>query len=150
MEAGRVVRLRISPKDCMRIVDALAKMGIDVRAFGGALSFSHATKKVLESCLVALERDGIIPTRDGFEFSEMMIPFPVGEVSVKSRSAQIAFTKLESHPSYVAPPVVPDTPEHRARRVRYDELMFKRQADELNFSNADLEELVQLMPEFQT
>ena len=148
VKAGRVVRLRISPKDCMRIVDALAKMGVDVRAFGGALSFSHATKKVLESCLVALERDGIIPTRDGFEFSQMMIPFPLGEASVKVRATQIAFTKFESHPSYKAEPVVPETPERRSRRIRYEELLFKRRADELNWSEEDQAEFSPLVEEF--
>ena len=149
MQGGRVVRIRVSPKDCMRVVDALGKMGVDIPAFQGSLSFSHATKRVLEACLVALERDGIIPTRDGFEYSTMLSAFPSQDDALKSRAKQIQFTKLEEHPSYKAQPIVPESHERKARRVRYEELMFKREADEINFTQEELLELVALIEEFQ-
>ena len=150
MQAGRVVRIRVGPKDCLRVVDALARLGIDPVVFGGRLSFSQATKMVLESCLLALERDKIIPTRDGFEYLEMMAPFPTGDLAINNRAKQITFTQLESHPNHIAQPITQDTPERRRRRVRYEELMFKQQASPLNFAASDLVELVPLLEEFQT
>lgn len=147
MTPGRVVRLRLSPKSCMQAVDALEKMGLSTRDMEN-LSFSHAVKKVLESCLIALERDGIIPTRDGFEFLEMMRPFPIADEAKVNRAKQIRFTKLEQHPSYVPKPIV-DDPERRTREVRYNELVFKQNAAPDSFTDDEMSELAPLLEEFQ-
>jgi hypothetical protein len=43
-----------------------------------------------------------------------------------------------------------DSPERKQKRVRYDELMLRHQGDPINFSEVDLLELAELMPEFQS
>ncbi len=150
LTGGDVVRMRINPKDSMRIVDALHRIGVDVAAYHGTLSFSHATKMVLESCLMALEKDGLIPTRDGFEYTEMMAAFPRRDEAKQSRYKQIKFTQLDSHPSHTTQPIVEDDFDKAKRRIRYNELIIKHESDPINFDNSELIELGGLISEFQT
>ena len=147
---GDVVRMRINPKDSMRIVDALTRMGIEPKVYRGALSFSQATKMVLESCLAALESQGLIPTRDGFEYSEMMAAFPRKEEARQLRHKQIQFTQIQSHPRHTTQPIVEDDFDKAKRRRRYNELIIKQGAAKESMDEAEWVELGDLIAEFQT
>lgn len=71
MKAGRVVHIRVSPKDCMGCIDVLQKNGIIVRG----TSFPQVVSMALKSLLNTVRGVGVIPDRDGFEYNEMMEPF---------------------------------------------------------------------------
>lgn len=70
-KAGMVIRLRVSPKDCMSVVDAGQMLGLRSDQY----SMSALTSLVLSSLLEVQRRSGTIPVRSGFEYSRMMEPF---------------------------------------------------------------------------
>ncbi len=71
MKGGMVVRMRISPRDCMSILDAAEAAGMKADEF----SFSALSSIVMSSILEGLRRSNTIPHRDGFEYLRMMQPF---------------------------------------------------------------------------
>ena len=71
MKGGMVVRMRISPRDCMSILDAAEAAGMKAEEF----SFSALSSIVMSSILEGLRRNNTIPHRDGFEYLRMMEPF---------------------------------------------------------------------------
>lgn len=146
MRPGKIASVRVNPKDCMSIVDVLSKLGIATTN----MSFSQATKIVLASALESFRQSKVIPDRDGFEYTEMMLPFAEDDLRTRGRKLQMAHDG--SQPTFHAPPVTTpqvDTPERSQRKVRFDELMFRRTADPTNFTDADLVELAPLLEEFQ-
>lgn len=71
MRPGKVVTIRINPKDCMGILDVLE---LSNQRIPGA-SFPVMASLTLSSLLETMRQNGIIPTRDGFEFDGMMREF---------------------------------------------------------------------------
>lgn len=71
MKGGMVVRIRVSPKDCMSIVDAAQVLGIQPTQY----SMSALTSLVLSSLLEVQRKAGTVPTRSGFEYLSMMEPY---------------------------------------------------------------------------
>ena len=142
LRGGWVVSLRVNPQDCMAVADVLTKMGISTVN----LSFSQATKIVLASAFETLRGLGYIPTRDGFEFSEMMAPFERDRI--RTRKMQLRIAEDNASPMYKAEPLI-DSPERKQRRIRYEELTVRQKGDPINFSEDDLLELVPLIEEFQ-
>ena len=142
MTPGVVVSLRVNPQDVMAVIDVLGYLGIPT----ANLSFNQATKLVLASALESFRQQGIVPKRAGFEYSRMIEPFERGNFN--SRGAKLKSAKMLRQPDAVVPPVIPDTPERAARRVHYNELVFKRNADPINWTDTDQQELVPLVEEF--
>jgi hypothetical protein len=79
LKAGVVTSLRINPKDCMSVVDVLDKTGL----LRPGMSFSAMAALTLSVLLETMRERGDIPTRDGFEFSEMVGPYLNGNQSKK-------------------------------------------------------------------
>ncbi len=144
MTPGLVISLRVNPTDVMAVIDALDYLGIPK----ANLSFAQAVKLVLASSLESFRQAGIVPRRDGFEYLDMIRPFE--QQGFGSRAAKLQVAKLNRHPNaHVQGIQIPDEPDKRARRIRYDELMFKNQADPDNLQAEELEELGGLIAEFQ-
>lgn len=71
MRPGLVVTQRVNPKDCMSVVDVIKATGMNVRG----MSFPAMVSLTLSSLLEQMRQQGIIPTRDGFEYLEIMQPY---------------------------------------------------------------------------
>ena len=71
MRPGKVVTIRINPKDCMSILDVL---GVTNQMIKGA-SFPALASLALSALLETVRKNGAIPTRDGFEYNDMMAPY---------------------------------------------------------------------------
>lgn len=71
MRAGQVVRIRVNPKDCMSAIDILAKAGVPTEG----ISFSAIVSLAFSAITEGLRKQGTIPDRDGFEYTQMMQPF---------------------------------------------------------------------------
>lgn len=71
MKGGMVVRIRVSPKDCMSLVDAAQVLGLQPTQY----SMSALTSLVLSSLLEVQRKAGTVPTRSGFEYLSMMEPY---------------------------------------------------------------------------
>lgn len=65
---GIVVRIRVSPRDCMTVADLAASSQLMVQG----MSFSSAVSTVFSALCQAAREMGAAPERDGFEFTEMM------------------------------------------------------------------------------
>lgn len=141
MRGGKLATIRLSPKDCMAVVDILSKLGTSTVN----LSFSQAAKIVFASALESFRQSGMIPERTGFEYLNMMEPFE--QQGYAARGGQLKLTERNSMESFQAPSLV-DSGERKKRMVRYEELMFKYKADEINFSTEERQELAELLPEF--
>lgn len=84
MKPGHVTSIRVSPKNCMAVIDLLRMA--DVPTDG--MSFASAVSRALDLSLTGLIKAGQLPERTGFEYSEMMAPFGLGTASVHARNAQ--------------------------------------------------------------
>lgn len=74
MKVGRVVYIRVNPKDCMSCIDVCQKVGTVTTG----MSFAQLVSLALSSLLETVRRDGAIPTRGGFEYSQMLQPWSGG------------------------------------------------------------------------
>ena len=68
---GEVVSIRLSTKDCMSVADLIHLTGI----YYPGMSFSQAVALALSSSLQTMREANLIPTRDGFEYAELMEKF---------------------------------------------------------------------------
>lgn len=71
MRPGIVASIRVNPKDCMAVVDVMEAVGIPT----DGMSFPAMVSLTLSSLLQTARDNNQIPTRDGFEYSEIMSPF---------------------------------------------------------------------------
>ncbi|MFI5423123.1 MAG: hypothetical protein ACHQWH_04205 [Nitrososphaerales archaeon] len=134
---GKAMYIRVSPKNCMAICDALKLAGLQPSDF----TFSSATARVLDMLLAGLIRDGVIPERDGFEFLNMM-----GEFVQQNRAQLPSVSYRQPTPREDAPisPVVLNTAtthEQRLANVRFKELMVKREHAPDSWTEEDTREL---------
>ena len=148
MKMGRVVRVRVSPDDCMACVDIIKQVGGDVLV--GA-SFAQVVSLSLRSLIQSAREGGAIPHRDGFEYSEMMQPYADQPHLDRERKLKIS-TTIETIKKIK--PLIPgtkqDDPERQRRRVRFEELRFRIGQDRLNVSEAEILEYSELGLEFET
>lgn len=144
MTPSLVFSLRVNAPDAMSVVDTLNVLGIP----SDNLSFSQATKIVLAALLENQRQAGNIPRRSGFEYTEMLEPFVKPNISARSARLKSAAELSKEHtiPSLLAQH---ESSDRRSRRVQYEELMFRRNEDPVNFSNEDMEKLATLIGEFQ-
>jgi hypothetical protein len=84
MRAGQVVRIRVNPKDCMSVLDVMEVTGMQTQG----MSFSAIVSLALSSAMEGLRQQGVIPTRTGFEFSDMMSVYLRGS----SQGRKVAMT----------------------------------------------------------
>lgn len=71
LTAGQVCKIRVNPKDCMAVIDVLTAAGVRL----DGMSFAAMTSLALSSLLQTMRDQKIIPTRDGFEYLDMMQPY---------------------------------------------------------------------------
>lgn len=138
MKAGKVVQIRLNPKDCMAVSDLLELAGVNTKG----MSFSRAVALAFSGVCEGFREQGIIPERDGFEYSQMMRQW-----QGKSHKEKIRVTESVSRlgsgwkppaitgtPYSGEPPNFEMTPEQKRAGVRMEELLFKKEHDPANFS----------------
>ena len=144
MLAGEVVRIRVNPKDAASVADIVRLTGFDYVG----MSFSQACAIALSSLLETMRQSGAIPTRDGFDYSEVMKPFQMRKQSKRKLDIANLITSLGAKISVPAIPYDTADPEKQKRRRRYEELKTRKELDEINFTPADQEEFRPLVDEF--
>lgn len=80
MRPGIVAAIRVNPKDCMSVIDVMDTVGINTEG----MSFPAMVSLTLSSLLEGARASKQIPTRDGFEYSDMMEPF-IGTVRTRRK-----------------------------------------------------------------
>lgn len=144
IKAGRVCSIRINPRDCMSVCDAIEKLKLDPRI----MTFDQAVRVTLSSALESLRQAGTLPERDGFEYSAMLARFRTKPSQMKGK---LEFTKLVDQTEAVRA-LVPSKGQER-RRARFQELRLHYEADPINHpkpqpGTPDYEEWEGLVAEF--
>lgn len=139
--AGRVVQIRVSPRDCISVIDVWDKLGIKI---DGA-SFSQVVSTALASALESFRKNAIIPDRDGTEFSKMMARFPDAK-SMRTRQLSIN----EAMYAQEMPAVMPETLQVRREKARFEELRLKVEVDDPNVQpgSPEFEEYLSLQAKY--
>lgn len=144
MRPGRVVTLRVNPKDCLSILDILDKAELYIPRMG----FSAAVSLALSSMLEAYRQGGHIPVRDGFEYGDMMSRF--SDHPKVDRVRKLAITevihKLGSE-AQVPPAIDVNRVAHDRMDRRWNELQMRKQMTPENMSVEEERELEQLHKE---
>ena len=140
MKPGQVVHVRISPQDCLACVDIVKAIGINTTN----MSFALVVKIALASCLESMRQNNVIPKRTGFEFTDMMAPFKEFRAQRQASKLHAARIIDSIGDKFQPPAIVPTNPELERVRSRMDELAFKREQDEMNFTREDQQEWEQL------
>jgi hypothetical protein len=135
MKLGTVVNIRISPANCMAIYDALLLAGIDPANY----TFSSGASRVLDMLLDALRRDKLIPTRDGYEYTEIMKSF-VPKMKNNMPSPTLGKAEHSQSISVSQGPVVKSS-EQRSAILRFKELMIKKEHAPDSWTAEDEQEL---------
>ena len=126
----------------MAAIDTCKKIGINVNS----ASFSSVVSIAFSSAMESFRQNGIVPVRDGFEFTEMMSIFP--ETLKQQRGRALALTKMfelagANNPTPAAAPKASSI-EGKRKETRFHELAFRAEQDPLNVSQEEMEELNQL------
>ena len=80
-KGGMVARIRVSPKDCLAVLDVMERVGLDPLQH----SFSGCVAIALSSLIGVARRASIIPMEeDGFQYLNRMEPF-MGQVSTRTK-----------------------------------------------------------------
>ena len=132
LKPGQVTTIRVSPQDCMAVVDILI-VGVPL----GNLSFAQATKLAFSSMAESMRQNQIIPRRLGYEYLEMMDVFK--EDLNGRRAAKLGQTSLNDAAGrrLQVAPVMPETPEMLRVKRAMDQLQFKRENDSVNWTAED-------------
>lgn len=147
MRAGRVVRLRVNPKDCLSVVDIVEKAQI----YTNGMSFSQVVSLALSSMLEAYRQGALIPTRDGFEYTKMMAKF--GDNPQVDRAKKLAITQaIQMAGSEVTTPIpkvsetaINQSVAQRRAEIRLRELAIRKEADPLNWSEENEAEFLHVI-----
>lgn len=113
MKPGQVVSIRVSPKDCMSVVDAIKGNGF----YTPGMSYPAMVSMILAASLESMRKQGLIPTRDGFEYTEIMGPYigkgrnlrahNITSALMSNSDFQIRPVKGETNPFMAVQPVEP-------------------------------------------
>ena len=145
MLAGRVVRVRINPKDCMAAIDVVNQ----ARMRQPAMSFSQVISIAFSCAMEVLRKNNIINVREGFEYAEMMRDFPDNHIgrgkvhfanqqTITKQGQSIVYPTQDLQPPPEADEFLLDPSTHANPEVRrlYSQLVemdAKKQIDPLNF-----------------
>lgn len=141
MKPGRTANIRINPKDCMSCIDVVKKTGINLQGASFAIIVSTALASMLES----FRQNGLIPTRDGFEYAEIMATYPKQGRANHARALAISKTFEIAGSDIFVKPIAPGD---MRKRQELDELVFKANSDPTNMSEEEGIRLKELMYEF--
>lgn len=123
----------------MSCIDVVKKTGVNLQ---GA-SFTIIVSAALSSMLESMRQAGVIPTRDGFEYAQLMEAYPKQGKSQHARALAITAAFNLAMPTGQMPAVV-QSPEYKRKQVRFKELAQQMEADELNMSAEERSELQSL------
>lgn len=124
----------------MSCIDVVQRIGLSLQ---GA-SFSMIVSAALSSALESFRQNNIIPTRDGFEYEDMMKNYPKQGRAHHARA--LAITKLftELGPAVQTPAIAPvDT----RKQTRFKELAFRWNTSPENVSEEEQAEMKALVLE---
>lgn len=149
---GEVIRLRLAPREVMSCIDCVEAAGVKLPA---GTSMAQVVKRGVMIALNTLREEKAIPTREGYEYLEMVQPYLSGDRVSKievghhfvmqdsrdqaqdAQTASIRQARAEATPQ-----------EARLLRQRA-ELLIKQDVDPLNFDAGDQSRLAQVTKQLE-
>lgn len=139
-QIGLVVRIRVSPKDSMAVYDALVAVGLRP----GDFTFPSAVSRFIANAAETFRTSNIIPSRDGFAFSDIMASFKDGTTAMPGRSAPVAVAAIT--PPHTYDPLTQDDMNYSVDpNVKFRRLMARKNACPDEWTSADEEDLQETM-----
>lgn len=130
-KGGMVARVRVSPKDCLGIMDLIDSMGIDPYQH----SFSGCVSLALSSLIAVARKGGIIKAdEDGFQYLNRLEPF-MGQASTKVKRERTN-AMYERAVYGLSAPMPPQQPQYKVGdiipvRQEYDKERLQEEYDVL-------------------
>lgn len=148
MKAGRVVYIRVNPKDCMSCIDVCQKVATVTKG----MSYAQLVSMALATLLETMRANHVIPNRDGFEYNEMMQPWSDGKGNTKLKVQLNKAVELQGS-EFIVPilpigqedkdVVISNNPAIARLENQLREIMAKQQVDELNDRSDEILQLNQ-------
>lgn len=145
MKPGKVATIRLRPEDCMSIVDILELAKINTNG----MTFAAACSAAVGVAMATLRDNGVLPTRQGFEYTDMMSRF-IDRPKTRALKLSPGFSELavEGLPASGArfngpgamDPKKQTRGELRQAQLRLQELEVKREHAGDSWSDEDQEE----------
>lgn len=155
MKYGDVVRMRLLPEDSMGCIDVCKAAGVYVEG----MSLSQIAKVALSGLLEAYRNAGVIPRRDGYEYTQLVHPITAAgnnarklQISTIVESAQVSRIGFgKSAVSNNLPPPSNDTlvPKKGRVLVRLIELEQKLDSDPDNVTVEEQDKIQSLRKALQ-
>lgn len=142
LRSGRIVRIRVSPKNCMAVSDFM-----DLLQVKGDMSFSQVVSVALASAMEMLMENKLIPRRVGHEYERMMGKYPATEKERLSTVIRQAKALRLMEDTGAVPTVVALTRVQIEKRDRLDRLVFRHENLRETMTEAELDEMRLLMIE---
>jgi hypothetical protein len=162
VKAGEVVKIRVNPEDVMGCIDLCIKGKMYTRD----MSIAQIVRLSLSGLLEIARRDKIIPTRSGFEYTDMLHMFvntsrsahklQISSIIEGNEQARANIDLPRSSLQFNTPVhnIVEDTPAIKRKKAnlirRQMELDSKKRADPDNFTQADQDELTAAVEEYDS
>ena len=143
MKPGRVVYIRLTPKDCMSCVDVTAQAGYNPNP----MSFGQIVSSAIGVMLESLRQTKIIPDREGFEYASMMARW-ASDVKA-DRGIKLGITRALEFSERPTLKTITIDPVLARKKIEFEELAFKANHDEQNMSEADKVRLQELLAELR-
>lgn len=146
MKAGEAMSIRLSPEDIMTCIDVVKGAGINT--YG--MSLAQACKLGLAALCEGARAAGIAPRRDGFDYTAMTQPFKghkqAKKLAVTNQMERAGISHITADlPQYrgvdFGTPIPADVDK---KKRRMQELEIKLEADPINMSREEREELFDL------
>lgn len=141
------MKVRMNPQEVMSCIDCVNAVGADMEG----MSLSAVVKRGISIALQTLRSSEVIPTRDGFEYEQMIAPYEgltrvqkikVGhKLVMEDQQRQAMDIPPPSLHTKVDPRVASITPQEARLTRRRGELLLKQNADPDNFDGNEAAEL---------
>ena len=149
---GFVLRLRLAPREVMGCIDCIHAADLNI----SGMSLSQAIKRGVIVALNTLRESGAIPTRDGFEYTEMTQPFLQGSKESKiAVGHNFVMQDARDQAMDVPPPSIHTqqrtevTPTEARWMRKKVELLIKQDADPDNFGAEEQKQLARCISELE-
>ena len=142
---GETFRIRVSPRDIMAAIDVCK----NTKAFMPGMSLAQVISYAFRISMEALRLSRDVPTRDGFEYTDMLSEFPDRRTVDSGRARSLLIT--DTIEQAVASGNVPVAIRHDRRiagQARYEELHTKAMHASDSMTGEEWEEHSKLQLEF--
>lgn len=161
MRPSVVVHIRVGTEDVMAAIDIVKNSGMAT----AGMSLAMVIKLAFSAAMESLRAQGVVPQRDGWEYTDMVAPLLRDSMGRKVQVSQ-AFARADMNRAAMDMPVIRPTIQAATSRIdkpevefdaamhlkarkllRHKELSFQHKHERENMTSAEVQEFQQLCEE---